>query len=103
MGLFETLLGEENCQYLQNKIDNVLIQNVKEIIQGETQLENFIYYVVFFNVEGDDLVIHHLVGYEEYPSQESINHNIEELRNDPDFKKPSKIMDNLKYRIIKVK
>ena len=72
------------------------------MIQGENQLENFLYFIVFFNVKKNDLVIYHLIGYEEYPSQENLDHNIEELRNDPDFKLPSKIMENLKYRIIKV-
>jgi len=88
---------------LIQKIFNTKKEIAKDIFQDKDLLElfreeNFDNCIIFYTVD-THIHIQHLIGYQNYPTQESINHNISELEYDDDFKLPSKILKKLQYLI----
>ena len=56
-------------------------------------------WLLFYEIEGDKIYHHHLIGYSEIPDEKAINSGIDELKNDPVFGIGDKIFD-LEYRIL---
>ena len=69
---------------------------IKELIEKE----EFKFLVVFYTLHPDSLIIHHYIMYESYPNEESILHNYEELKDDPDFKLEEDVLRKLRHQVL---
>lgn len=65
------------------------MKSMREIVKNEKVIfpENWKHFVLFYedNPDNDNIIVHHLVGYETVPDDNNVAHNFEELVDDPDF------------------
>lgn len=85
-------------------MDKELKLAFKDIISDNKHMaDEYSYFVVFYRATTLHLVIHHIVGYKKYPSNDDILYNYTELETDDDFKLSPDVLKTLDHKVIYLK